>query len=65
MLKWLEPPEIAVPERLRQTVGGSPLVADALARRGIVDPQQALAFLSPDHNHPTPPEALPGMAAAL
>lgn len=45
-------------------VGGHPLVARTLARRGITDPETARAFLDPDYYHPAPSVALPGAVAA-
>lgn len=65
MSDWLEPQPIEVPEALRQAVGGHPLVAEALVRRGITDPEQARAFLDPALYRPTPPGELPGVAQAV
>jgi len=67
MPDWKFPPPVAVPAALRQAVGGHPLVAELLFRRGLADPQAARAFLHPDAWQPSPPEALPGLrkAAAL
>ena len=62
---WLAPPDIAVPAALAVAVGGHPLVAQTLARRGAMTPAAAVAFLDPDAYIPTPPEALPGMARAV
>ncbi|MFZ5918782.1 MAG: single-stranded-DNA-specific exonuclease RecJ [Chloroflexota bacterium] len=64
MSNWVEPPEIHVPESLGEAVGGHPLVAETLARRGIRTPQAARAFLDPAHYTPAPPEALPDLPAA-
>lgn len=50
---------------LKQAVGGNPLVADTLARRGFSQPQAALAFLHPERYQPTPAEQLPGIQAAV
>ena len=61
---WLEPAAIQVPESLRDAVGGHPLVAETLARRGILTPEAARAFLNPAHYTPAPPEELPGLVAA-
>ena len=44
-MDWLEPFDIEIPARLSEAVGGHPLVAQALARRGLVDPTAARAFL--------------------
>ena len=65
MRPWLEPPDSPVPEALAATVGGHPLVAQTLARRGFADPRAARAFLDPDAYTPAPPDALPGMARAV
>jgi single-stranded-DNA-specific exonuclease len=62
--RWLEPEEITVPEELRQAIGGHPLVARTLARRGITDPEAAGAFLDPDAYTPSPPGDLPGLTQA-
>lgn len=64
MTDWLDPTPIHVPEELRAAVGGHPLVAELLARRGITDPRAAQAFLDPQAYTPASPYELPGMAAA-
>jgi single-stranded-DNA-specific exonuclease len=65
LYEWQLTPPPDVPPELRAAVGGHPLVAELLARRGLTDPAQALAFLDPAHYRPTPPEALPGMETAV
>ncbi|MDI7277147.1 MAG: DHH family phosphoesterase, partial [Anaerolineae bacterium] len=65
MDEWLEPQPVEVPEALRRAVGGHPLIAEALARRGLVDPQRALAFLDPALHRPAPAEELPDLAPAV
>ena len=60
---WAEPGDIAVSDALVAAVGGHPLLAQALARRGIVDIAQARAFLDPDQYQPTPASELPGLTA--
>jgi single-stranded-DNA-specific exonuclease len=62
---WLEPLPILVPPDLAAAVGGHPLVAETLVRRGIATPTAARAFLDPAAYTPTPPEALPGLTAAV
>lgn len=62
---WREPEPINVPEALRAAVGGHPLVAEMLARRGITEPTAAVAFLDPVRYIPAAPTALPGMNRAL
>lgn len=64
MANWIEPAAIKVPDLLRAAVGGHPLVAETLARRGILTPEAARAFLDPTHYTPAPPEELPDLTAA-
>jgi len=64
MRAWSEPPEVTVPDALRAAVGGRPLVAEMLARRGISDGATAHAFLDPDHYTPAPPTELPDLERA-
>jgi single-stranded-DNA-specific exonuclease len=61
---WLEPVAIETPERLRAAVGGHPLVAEILARRGLTDPTAALGFIDPNRYTPAPPAALPDLEFA-
>jgi single-stranded-DNA-specific exonuclease len=61
---WLEPQEVSVPSELADMVGGHPLVAQTLARRGITTRATASAFLDPGHYLSIPPTELPGLAAA-
>lgn len=62
---WREPAPIQVPETLRAAVGGHPLVAETLFRRGIIEAAAAIAFLDPAHYRPASPMALPGMRRAV
>ncbi len=64
-MNWLEPRDISIPEALLSAVGGHPLVAVTLARRGIVDVQAARAFLDPEVYTPASPWDLPGMQVAV
>jgi len=48
-----------VPRSLQAAVGGHPLVAETLVRRGIEESKTARAFLDPTYYHPTPTSALP------
>ncbi len=50
---------------MRAAVGGHPIAAEALARRGITGPAQARAFLNPDLYTPASPLELPGMGRAV
>ena len=61
MPTWLDPLPITPSPDLQSTVGGHPLVAAILARRGITESGAALSFLDPDHYTPTPPDELPGV----
>ena len=65
MREWIEPGTVATSRALAAAVGGHPLVAEALARRGITQPAQARAFLDPDHYIPSAPAALPGLSRAV
>ncbi len=62
---WREPEPCAVPEALRAVVGGHPLVAEMLARRGLSEPAAAAAFLDPARYRPASPTELPGIGRAL
>jgi len=64
MADWREPPEVQVPPALRTAVGGHPLVARTLVRRGITDSRAARAFLDPAYYRPAPPTELPNMTRA-
>jgi single-stranded-DNA-specific exonuclease len=55
----------AVPPAFAGAVGGHPIVADILWRRGLTTPEAARAFLDPDQYRPMPPGELPGMAEAV
>jgi len=65
MTEWIDPPAINVPKALRAAVGGHPLVAQTLARRGFTDVAAAKAFLDPDHYQPAPPSDLPNLDRAV
>ncbi len=62
---WLEPVPITVPAALAAAVGGHPLVAQTLVRRGITTPEAAAAFLDPAACTPAPAESLAGLLAAV
>lgn len=63
-IQWGEPQPVEVPEFFQQGVGGHPLVAATLYRRGVTDLAEARAFLHPDAYEPTPAETLPDMEPA-
>ena len=65
MTRWLEPQPVQVPEALRRAVGGHPLVAETLARRGILTPADARAFLDPAAHELASPFDLPDMDRAV
>jgi single-stranded-DNA-specific exonuclease len=65
MTRWLDPQAIDVPAALRETVGGHPLVAETLARRGFLTQQATSAFLDPDAYTPAPPTDLPDLSVAV
>ncbi len=65
MRPWLDPSDIVVPAALAAAVGGHPLVAQMLARRGLTEPAAARAFLDPAAYTPAPPSAFPDMARAV
>ena len=60
--QWAKP-ELVDPA-LVTAIGGHPIVAQLLARRGLTTPAAALAFLRPDRYVPAPPESLPDLATA-
>jgi single-stranded-DNA-specific exonuclease len=64
-MKWLDPEPVDVPQALREAVGGHPLVAHTLARRGIDIPRAARAFLDPDAYTPADAADLPDLAPAV
>lgn len=64
-MRWLEPESVEVPRQFREAVGGHPLVAETLVRRGVATIAAARAFLDPNAYMPAPPEDLPGMSAAV
>jgi hypothetical protein len=52
MQEWVKASAVEVPQALRFAVGGHPLVAETLVRRGIIDVEGTKAFLDPDHYQP-------------
>jgi single-stranded-DNA-specific exonuclease len=64
MKEWIEPKDVRVPQGLQTAIGGHPLVAKTLARRGFTELEAARAFLDPDCYRPAPPTDLPDMAEA-
>ncbi|MDD5369286.1 MAG: single-stranded-DNA-specific exonuclease RecJ [Anaerolineaceae bacterium] len=65
MPAWRLPTESLIPPELSAEVGGHPLVTATLARRGILTPAAARAFLDPGVYIPAPSAELPGMEPAV
>jgi single-stranded-DNA-specific exonuclease len=65
MHEWVEPSVVEVPQALQAAVGGHPLVAQTLVRRGITDVEGARAFLDPNRYKPAPSTDLPNLARAV
>ncbi|NDJ60405.1 MAG: single-stranded-DNA-specific exonuclease RecJ [Chloroflexi bacterium] len=65
MKTWIDPQPVTVPADLREAVGGHPLIAETLARRGFTDVSAAKAFLDPDCYTPAPASDLPDMERAV
>jgi single-stranded-DNA-specific exonuclease len=62
---WREPASVSVPDALRDAIGGHPLVAELLVRRGYGDLEAARAFLNPERYRPASPYALPDLERAV
>ena len=62
--RWIELDQIIVPEDFQKAIGGHPLVAQALYRRGIQSIDAARAYLDPDCYAPAPADELPDFQAA-
>jgi len=65
MKTWVDPQPVTVSAELRDAVGGHPLVAETLLKRGIHTSQDARAYLDPQAYKPASPYELPGMKAAV
>lgn len=63
--RWIEPEPVTVSPELQEAIGGHPLVAEILQRRGYFTTQEALAFLDPVHYQPAAAEELPGVPRAV
>ena len=63
--QWLEPQAVDVPAGLRAAVGGHPLIAEHLARKGITTLAAAQRFLSADHYEPASASDLPDIDRAV
>jgi single-stranded-DNA-specific exonuclease len=62
---WREPEATPISDALRAAVGGHPLVSAILSRRGLSDPDRALAYLEPARYTPTPADVLPDLPEAV
>ncbi len=62
---WVEPAPISISPALREAVGGHPLIAERLARRGLIVPESARRFLSPQEYTPASFVELPDMYPAV
>ncbi|MBN1122917.1 MAG: single-stranded-DNA-specific exonuclease RecJ [Anaerolineae bacterium] len=63
-MNWIDPPQVSIDNAFREAVGGHPLAAEILMRRGIDQPDEARAFLDPAYYSPSPPTALPDLEFA-
>ncbi len=61
---WRFAKPLPVDSTLAASIGGHPIVAQLLARRGITTDSAAAAFLDPDRYEPTPATDLPDLAFA-
>lgn len=57
--RWIEPKPIEIPLDFQEAIGGHPLVAETLYRRGYRSIEAAQAFLNPDLYQPTSADELP------
>ena len=57
--RWIKPDETQLPDDYQAAIGGHPLVAQTLYRRGLRDIDEAQAFLDPDRYQPSPASELP------
>lgn len=62
--RWVLPEKTEVPQAFRAAIGGHPLVAQTLYRRGYRSLDSARAFLDPDNYQPSPANELPDLEAA-
>ncbi|MGI6741597.1 MAG: single-stranded-DNA-specific exonuclease RecJ [Brevefilum sp.] len=62
--RWVQLEKINLPPDFADAIGGNPLVAETLFRRGYQTLPEAKAFLDPLAYQPGPPEALPDFEIA-
>ncbi len=65
MKTWLEPQPVPVPPAISEAVGGHPLIAEILVRRGLTDLDHIQAFLDPDLYVPASPYELDDMQVGI
>lgn len=64
-LRWIDPSPVEVSPALAQAIGGHPLVAQSLVRRGFRDVAAARGFLDPNAYTPAPATDLPDLDLAV
>jgi single-stranded-DNA-specific exonuclease len=62
--EWLEPQPVAMPAAFQDAVGGHPLLAELLIRRGFNTIEKARPFLDPRAYNPCSPDVLPDLSRA-
>jgi single-stranded-DNA-specific exonuclease len=65
MTKWVDASPVTPSEEILSNIGGHPIVAQTLIRRGITNLQSAKGFLNPDDYQPSPPGEMPGVQLAI
>ena len=63
-MRWFDPPAVKVSASVRSFVGGHPLIAELLARRGVTTVDAARAFLDVAAYVPAPPTDFPNLERA-
>ncbi len=63
-VRWIEPKPVQIPEAFLREIGGHPLVAETLYRRGYQTIEAARAFMDPDAYRPTSADELPDAVLA-
>jgi single-stranded-DNA-specific exonuclease len=63
-IRWRDAEAVEVPQALKDTVGGHPLVAETLARRRVLSASEARAFLDPASYTPALAQELPDLSIA-
>ncbi len=62
---WLTPQHIPTPVGFQNTLGGHPLVTQALVNRGFNDVRSAMGFLNPTFYKPSPPNEFKDIAHSV